>query len=70
MPRDPKGEQRPADVIGKAAPAGAGDTWTWTALDAETKLIINTDEVFGTHNGQDEIEQRDHCALTLGDFFS
>ena len=23
----------------KAAPAGAGDAWTWTALDADTKLI-------------------------------
>lgn len=25
----------------KAAPDGAGDTWTWTALDAETKLIVS-----------------------------
>jgi IS1 family transposase len=24
---------------GKAAPDGAGDTWTWTAIDAETKLV-------------------------------
>ena len=24
----------------KAAPDGAGDTWTWTALDADTKLMI------------------------------
>lgn len=24
----------------KAAPDGAGDTWTWTALDADTKLIV------------------------------
>lgn len=24
----------------KAAPEGAGDTWTWTALDADNKLII------------------------------
>ena len=23
----------------KAAPDGAGDTWTWTAIDAETKLV-------------------------------
>ena len=23
----------------KAAPEGAGDVWTWTALDADTKLI-------------------------------
>jgi IS1 family transposase len=25
----------------KAAPAGAGDIWTWTALDADTKLIVS-----------------------------
>lgn len=25
----------------KAAPEGAGDVWTWTALDADTKLIIS-----------------------------
>src|SRR5208282_4615948 len=24
----------------KAAPEGAGDTWTWTAIEAETKLLI------------------------------
>ena len=24
----------------KAAPEGAGDCWTWTALDADTKLIV------------------------------
>ena len=24
----------------KSAPEGAGDTWTWTALDADTKLIV------------------------------
>src|SRR5215213_1370215 len=24
----------------KAAPADAGDVWTWTALDADTKLIV------------------------------
>jgi IS1 family transposase len=24
----------------KAAPEGAGDTWTWTALDSDTKLMI------------------------------
>jgi IS1 family transposase len=27
----------------KAAPAGAGDLWTWTALDADSKLIIAYD---------------------------
>lgn len=25
----------------KAAPVGAGDTWTWTALDADSKLIVS-----------------------------
>jgi IS1 family transposase len=25
----------------KSAPDGAGDTWTWTALDADTKLIVS-----------------------------
>ena len=25
----------------KAAPEGAGDVWTWTAIDADTKLIIS-----------------------------
>ena len=25
----------------KAAPEGAGDVWTWTALDADSKLIVS-----------------------------
>lgn len=25
----------------KSAPEGAGDTWTWTALDSETKLVVS-----------------------------
>jgi IS1 family transposase len=25
----------------KAAPSGAGDTWTWTAIEADTKLIVS-----------------------------
>jgi len=25
----------------KAAPAGAGDTWTWSALDADSKMILS-----------------------------
>jgi IS1 family transposase len=28
-------------AIAKAAPDGAGDTWTWTALEAGTKLIVS-----------------------------
>lgn len=27
--------------IAKAAPEGAGDVWTWTAIDADTKLIMS-----------------------------
>jgi IS1 family transposase len=29
------------NVAGANAPEGAGDTWTWTALDADNKLIIS-----------------------------
>jgi len=28
-------------AMAKAAPEGAGDVWTWTALDADTKLIVS-----------------------------
>lgn len=28
-------------VAAKAAPNGAGDTWTWTAIDADNKLIVS-----------------------------
>jgi IS1 family transposase len=28
-------------AIAKDAPGGAGDTWTWTALDADSKLIVS-----------------------------
>lgn len=28
-------------AIARAAPEGAGDTWTWTALEADTKLIVS-----------------------------
>ncbi|MER9557937.1 helix-turn-helix domain-containing protein [Mesorhizobium sp. M0323] len=27
--------------MAKAAPEGAGDTWTWTAIDADTKLVMS-----------------------------
>src|SRR4051794_2006991 len=27
-------------AVAKAAPQGAGDVWTWTALDSDTKLIL------------------------------
>ena len=53
-PRDGRSEPRPASLIrgealscakqkniatAKNAPANAGDVWTWTAIDADTKLI-------------------------------
>lgn len=28
-------------AVAKAAPDGAGDTWTWTAIDADSKLIVS-----------------------------
>jgi IS1 family transposase len=28
-------------VTAKAAPEGAGDTWTWTAIEADSKLIVS-----------------------------
>ena len=28
-------------ALAKAAPEGAGDTWTWTAIDADSKLMIS-----------------------------
>lgn len=28
-------------AMAKAAPEGAGDTWTWTAIEADTKLIVS-----------------------------
>ena len=37
----------------KKAPADAGDTWTWTALDADNKLIIS-----GTQNHVRTAEQK------------
>lgn len=27
--------------VAKAAPNGAGDVWTWTALDADSELIVS-----------------------------
>ena len=34
----------------KAAPEGAGDTWTWTAIDADAKLLISW--MLGRRDGQ------------------
>ena len=34
-------KQKNVATLRSAAPDGAGDTWTWTAIEAETKLIIS-----------------------------
>jgi IS1 family transposase len=41
----------------KRAPAGAGDIWTWTALDADSKLIVSY--LVGDRSGQAAIELMD-----------
>ena len=41
----------------KAAPQDAGDTWTWTALDADTKLIVSY--FVGDRSGQSAITLMD-----------
>jgi IS1 family transposase len=39
--------------VAKAAPEGAGDVWTWTALDADSKLIVSY--FVGDRSGQSAI---------------
>jgi len=41
----------------KAAPADAGDLWTWTAIDADSKLIVSY--LVGDRSGQAAIELMD-----------
>ena len=41
----------------KAAPEGAGDVWTWTAIDADTKLIVSY--FVGDRSGESAIELMD-----------
>ena len=38
----------------KAAPEGAGDVWTWTAIDADTKLIVSYH--VGNRSGDDAMD--------------
>lgn len=53
----------------KAAPGGAGDAWTWTAIDADTKLLISY--VLGSRNADsaldfmDDLRQRLACRVQL-----
>ena len=41
----------------KSAPQGAGDVWTWTALDADSKLIVSYE--VGDRSGQTAMEFMD-----------
>lgn len=47
----------------KAAPDGAGDTWTWTALDADSKLIVSY--LVGGRDSEYAIEFMDDVASRL-----
>jgi IS1 family transposase len=47
----------------KAAPAEAGDTWTWTAIDADTKLIVGY--LVGARDSEYAMEFMDDLASRL-----
>jgi IS1 family transposase len=47
----------------KAAPEGAGDVWTWTAIDADTKLIVSY--FVGDRSGQSAIALMDDLRARL-----
>ena len=47
----------------QGAPEGAGDVWTWTALDADTKLIISY--FVGDRSGQSAIALMDDMASRI-----
>jgi IS1 family transposase len=47
----------------KAAPEGAGDVWTWTALDADTKLIVSYH--VGDRSGESAMELMDDLRTRL-----
>ncbi len=47
----------------KAAPEGAGDTWTWTALDSDSKLIVSW--FVGDRSGQSAIILMDDLRARL-----
>jgi len=49
--------------VAKAAPGGAGDVWTWTALDADTKLIVSY--FVGDRSGQSAIALMDDLRFRL-----
>ena len=47
----------------KAAPEGAGDVWTWTAIDADTKLIVSYH--FGDRSGESAMVLMDDLRARL-----
>lgn len=47
----------------KAAPDGAGDVWTWTAIDAQSKLIVSC--YIGDRSGQSAIALMDDLRSRL-----
>ena len=47
----------------KAAPGGAGDVWTWTAIDADTKLIVSYE--VGDRSGATAFEFMNDLRLRL-----
>ena len=47
----------------KAAPEGAGDVWTWTAIDADTKLIVSY--YVGDRSGESAMELMDDLRARL-----
>jgi IS1 family transposase len=47
----------------KAAPADAGDIWTWTAIDADSKLIVSY--LVGDRSGETAIELMDDLRSRL-----
>lgn len=47
----------------KDAPEGAGDTWTWTALDADSKMIVSY--LVGDRSGESAMDLMDDLAERL-----
>jgi len=47
----------------KSAPEGAGDTWTWTAIDADSKLVMSW--MVGGRDGEIAMEFMDNLAKRL-----
>lgn len=50
-------------LMAKAAPDGAGDVWTWTALESDTKLILAWE--VGDRSGQTAIEFMDNLRARI-----